>query len=172
MEISVPKRPLVCYIGSRALEPRDPYLKRLDLCAGLVFFGIPHYGVQFKCRAEGESIDLEFGAFFALLRTLTTKLKDEPIREIEIHSSSPQFVFAFTGRSPHLETGSEREKLLKEYSSKLKIQIKFVSLQENRAFVSPADYPALPTNRYVDMKPDPFDFKNIKIKPFQRGIYL
>lgn len=172
MEKSWPQKPIACYIGSRPAGAKDWYLNRHDLNAGLVFFGIPHLGVQFRCRADGDAIDLEFGAFFALLRTISTRLNDENIREIEVYSSNPEFVFAFTGRTRHLEPGSDREKLLKEYLSRLSIQIKFISPHQNKALDSPADYPTLPTNRYVAMTPDPFDFKNVTIKPFQRGVDL
>lgn len=166
------EKPVACFIGARILQPSDPYLRRLEVYSGLVIFGIPHYGVQFKCRADGELVDLEFAAFFALLRTITTKLKDEGLRAIEVCSSNPEFVFAFTGKSRHLLDGSERAKLLKEYSSRLAITVRFVHPHENRALASPADFPTLPTNRYVSMTPDPFDYKNVSIKPLQRGVSL
>ena len=163
---------VACFIGAEHLRPSDPWLRSQGLVEGMIIFGIPHYGVQFKCRVEGDLIDLEFAAFFALLRTITTRLKDEAIRSVEVFSSNPEFVFAFTGRSKHLEDGSERVKLIKEYSQKLNISVRLVDRRHNEALRSPAEYPALPTNRYVAMKPDPFEHRKVRIGPFLRGVEL
>lgn len=135
-------------------------------------YGIPDYGVQFKCRADGSLIDLEFAAFLTLLKYISTSLKDEGIRSILVHSSNPEFVFAFTGQTPHLVKGSARERLLREFAKSIRIAVKFVPSTENRSLISPTDYPSLPAGAAGSLSPDIEISNTARIRPFQRGIKL
>jgi hypothetical protein len=138
----------------------------------MVIFALPDYGVQFKCQAEGKPIDLEFGAFFALLRFIEASLGDEKIASVAVLSSSPEFVFAFTGRSRHLETGSDRQKLLRERTAKLGVAVSYVEPERNLALVSPADYPSLPEGKTVVVKSKLADVTARSFRPIQKGIRI
>ena len=161
-----------CYISSAFSPVVDPILAERGLTDGMIFFGIPDYGVQFKCRADGDPIALEFGAFFALLKTVTNSLKDQDIRAIHVFSSKPEFVFSFAGKGRHLERGSEREAMVRDYMKSIQIAISYVPPLKNRAHLSPADYPAVPRDHKLSMKPNMAEMLRGTIKPFQRGIKL
>jgi hypothetical protein len=172
MENSVTPKPIYCYIGASKHPVSDPFLAGQGLTAGMIFFGIPAFGVQFKCRADGDLIALEFGAFFSLLKTITDSLKDQEIRAIRVFSSNPEFVFSFTGKGRHLAKGTEREKMLRGYAKSLQITISYIPPAKNRALLSPTAYPAVPRGREMYMKPNMTDMLRGTIKPFQRGIKL
>lgn len=165
-------KPVVCFVGAGELPVTDPTLARRGLSSGMMFFSIPAYGVQFKCRASGSLIELEFAAFLSLLKTIKDSLADQKIRSIHIFSANPEFVFAFTGKSRHLKKGSERERLIKEYGKGLQMAVSLIPLRQNKALASPADYPSLPKGVDTAMKPNLSDQLQGSIKPFQTGIKL
>jgi len=109
---------------------------------------------------------------FALLEFINTKLKDEKIRSVQVHSSNPELVFAFTENSPHMREGSPRRLLLNEYARKTKIAVGYVKPTDNRALISPAEYPSLPADRRVALDLDSRDLKKIDFKPFQTGVKI
>ncbi len=164
--------PVDCYISAFRNTSMDPVLEREGFAPGMVTFAIPSLGILFKCRADGSAIDLEFGAFFSLLKFIKTSLKDEKITSIRVFSSDPGFVFAFTGNSSHLTKGSAREKLLREYAQGLSIAVGYIESYKNKTRVPPDTYPSLPTGMQSSLKPDPDDLKKSEFKPFQRGIKL
>ncbi|MEE8576096.1 MAG: hypothetical protein V3T31_02465 [candidate division Zixibacteria bacterium] len=166
------KRAIDCFIGTVSLKAVDPYLSARGLSQAMILFGIPDFGVQFKCRAEGKPIDLEFGAFFSLLKTVTESIEGERVSSVKIHSCNPEFVFAFTGRTQHLEQGSAREKLIREFSQKVKIAVAFVTPDENKALLSPVEYPSVPASRNLQLKPQNDGKQSTEFKPFQRGSSL
>lgn len=172
MERPTASAPIDCYIGASYIPVSDPFLAGKGLTDGMIFFGIPSFGVQFKCRAEGDPIALEFGAFFSLLKTITDSLKDQQILAIRVFSSNPEFVFSFAEKGRHVVSGSEREAMLREYARSLQIAVSFVARSKNRALLSPTDYPAVPQGRDMYMKPNMADMLKGTIKPFQRGIKL
>ena len=159
-----------CFIAAVRRPLIDQFLTRQGMSRGMVMYGIPQLGVQFKCRADGSLIDLEFAAFLTLLQTITSSLKEENIRSVVVHSSNPQFVFAFTGKTPHIAKGSARERLIRQYAKSVKIAVKYISPQENRSLISPADYPSLPNAQAASMALDLKDTRRVRIRPFQRGI--
>jgi hypothetical protein len=165
-------KPVACYIASCIQPPGDAYLRSRGLCQGMIMFGIPGLGVQFKCRVEGTPIDLEFAAFLSLLRTIETRLADEQITSIEVKSSNPEFVFAFSGRSRHLVKGSAREKSIRSMAKKIKIAVQLVEPRHNRAILSPADYPVMASGQTITFAPKESDAAGAHIKPFQRGVKL
>jgi len=65
---------LTCYIGTLELDVRDAGLRLRGITGNLVLFAIPQLGIQFRCRATGTRLDLEFAAFFAALRYITKSL--------------------------------------------------------------------------------------------------
>ncbi len=170
--MSMPETPLKCYIAGFVNNSIDSELDHRGFCRGLVVFAIPAYGVLFRCRAEGDMIDLEFGAFFSLLKFLQTKLKDEKIKNVQIASSNPEFIFAFTGKSRHLKPKSERMRLVKEYNRSLQLSVAFVKPIENKAFLSPADYPCWPDSKPISFRPITAKPAETRFEPFQRGIKL
>jgi hypothetical protein len=172
MKKQSPSRSVDCYIGAVRRPLADQFLTRQGMSRGMVMYGIPEYGVQFKCRADGSLIDLEFAAFLTLLKYITTSLKSENIRNVVVHSSNPQFVFAFTGRTPHLVKGSARERLIREFTKTIQVAVKFVPPAENRSLISPADYPSLPAGAAGSLSPDLEESRAARIRPFQRGIKL
>lgn len=164
--------PLGCYIASLVNPEIEPYLEERQFCHGLVIFSIPEYGILFRCRAEGDEIDLEFASLFSLLKFLKTRLPNQKISSVLVHSSNPEFVFSFRPNSKHLTPGSSREKLLKEYLVSVQLQVTLVEPRKNRALHSPADYPSMPSDRPSILKPSRSDSERSEFKPFQRGIKL
>jgi len=163
---------LKCYISSFNNNQIDPYLKKLGFTTGLVGFAIPDYGILFRCRAKGESLDLEFGSFFALLGFINTKLKNEKIKVVQVFSSNPYFVFSFSGGRDIINKNKERRKLLKNYSKKFSIKVAYIGPDENKGLFSPADFASLPVHYKVPLKPDLSESRKIKIMPFNPGIIL
>ena len=161
-----------CFIVG--LKPRsiDPALEARGVVGGLVVFAIPELGIIFRCRADGEPIDLEFGALFALLKFIRTKLVDRKIKQLHIFSSNPEFVFSFTGNSRHLQPGSLRMKLLAEFNREFQMAVSFIDAYKNQALVSPADYPSMPESRSVNLLPDKPESSRPRFEPFRKGIKL
>ena len=167
-----PEMPLKCYIAA-FLNPRiDPFLDKNGFCRGLIVFAIPSHGILFRCRAAGGLLDLEFGAFFSLLEFITSSLAGERITAVHVVSSNPEFVFAFTGNSRHLPEGSERKKLLAEYGRRHRLSVGYVEPVNNRAFMTPSDYPSLPKDKAINLKLDDKNLDEQTFKPFQRGVEL
>jgi hypothetical protein len=162
--------PLNVYVLSFRNKRIDPFLESKGFSRGMVAFAIPSLGIVFKCRAEGELLDLEFGALFSLLEFVRTSLKAEKIKEVRVFSSNPKFVFAFTGVSPHLAKGSTREKLLREYARGLQLAVGYVETHKNRTLVPPVDYPSLPAERKSPLRPALDDMMKSEYMPFQRGV--
>lgn len=135
-------------------------------------FAAPEIGLMFRCRAAGELIDLEFGAFFSLLKFLKTYLTKDAARGLYVCSSNPEFVTSFRPNSRHLANGTVRELLLRDYLKEYQIQVGFVEKQNNRCLVSPVDYPSLPEGANSVLKPNVKSDKRTEFKPFQRGIQL
>lgn len=167
-----PREFLHCFIASTINQQIEPYLEERHFCRGIVSFSIPDYGIMFRCRVDGDPINLEFAAFFSLLKFIKTQLSKEQIPGVLVHCSSPEFVFSFTPQSKHLAKGSEKERLLKEYARNLQIQVSFVEPSRNKALLSPADCPCFPVDRTAPISPDPSEMAKKIIKPFQRGIKL
>lgn len=165
-------KPVVCYIASFRNKDIDPVLEHIGFCHGMVTFAIPSLGILFRCRADGDRLDLEFGSFFSLLKFIKTSLKDEKIASIQVMSSDAEFVFSFSGNSRHLMRGSDRDRLLREYAKGLKIAVGYVEPHKNKTRIPPDDYPSIPADRQASLKPDPEDARKAEFKPFQRGIHL
>jgi len=161
-----------CYIATFNGNLADPYLKDIGFADGMISFAVPDYGVLFRCRAHGSVIDLEFGAFFALLEFLKSRLSDQDIKAIQIMSSNPEFVFSFTGKKESIQQNQERARLLTKYSREYTIAISYVKPIDNRALLSPADYASLPTHIDITLKPDPSDTYKSDFKSIRKGIRL
>jgi hypothetical protein len=166
-----PHSTLVCYLAAIRNDRIDPELHRRGFCKGMLIFAIPSLGVQYKCRAEGQLVDLEFAALFTLLRFIKSKLKEEGIKRVKVISSNPEFVFSFTGNSKHLTKNSKRWFNLARCKKDLNLAVGFIEPAMNRAFVSPADYPSIPRAVKPIIQPDQFD-NEPRFKQFQRGIRL
>jgi hypothetical protein len=164
--------PILCYIGSYINPEIDPYLEANGFCHGLILFSVPELGLLFRCRADGELIDLEFGSFFSLLRFLKQYLADDTIKRLRVLSSNPEFVFSFKPESKHLAKGSTREKLLKVYAKEYTLEIGYIEPRKNRCYLSPGEYPSMPENSAPILKPTVKNDTKIDCKPFQRGIRL
>jgi hypothetical protein len=161
-----------CYIGAVLKRSLDPFLEKNGFARGLISFAVPEFGILFKCCVEGEPVELEFAAFFSLLKFLTTTLAGEKIKSIRVFSSMPEFVFSFTGKGKYLAENSPKYKMLREYSSKMAIAISFIEKKNNRSLISPADYPSLPEGQAVKLDYDYYKKQKIKIKPLQKGIII
>jgi hypothetical protein len=138
----------------------------------MVIFAIPDYGVLFRCRAEGELVDLEFGALLSLLKFVETSMAAEKIGAVTVYSSLPEFVFAFTGQSKHLAPEGERMRLLKERTAKLKATVMYIDPARNAALWSAADYPAVPKGQVVKVTSALLDDTRRMFRPIQKGIRL
>lgn len=163
---------LNCYIASLVRDSGDEYLKSRNLLSDLAIFAVPAYGILLKCPMVGEILDLEFAAFFALLKHLTTDLKEEKVKDIQVLSSNPQFVLSFTGQLPHLLEKTERRKLLLSYGRKLNISVGLVQTFRNQAFLPLPSFPSIPPGKdSLTMK---FYAANSapEFKRFQKGIRI
>jgi len=163
---------LKCYIGSTTRSHLDPYLEQQGISHGLVMFAAPEIGLMFRCRAEGERIDLEFGAFFSLLKFLKTYLVKDATHDLRVYSSNPEFVLSFRPNSRHLAKGTAREQLLQEFLKEYRIEICYVEPRDNRCLVSPLDYPSLPDGYTSVLKPNVKSDNRSEFRPLQRGIQL
>ncbi len=170
--MNIVKSPIECYTAAFHNKSIDPYLETIGFTRGMIAFSVPDFGVLFRCRAEGRLIDLEFGALFSLLKFIKVRLTDAGIESIKILSSNPEFFFSFTINPHHLDPGSERAKLLGGYSKQFKILVGLVESTKNKALISAADYPSLPSSAVLNLKPGNDDFKKIGFKPLQKGIKL
>ncbi len=173
--MDMPDKPLRCFIASFQNRRVDPRLADQGLSRGMLVFAIPDLGILFRCRAEGEPIDIEFGAFFALLKFISDKqdkLGAGRMKSVQVLSSNPEFVMAFTGNSRHLQEGSSRMRLLKEHSKQIKIAVGLVEARKNQALAPAADYPSLPRDCTVQFGPANEPEQKPAFKPFQRGISL
>ncbi|MDF1545499.1 MAG: hypothetical protein P1R58_10390 [bacterium] len=167
-----PKDPIACYIAAYRIPNLDPYLRQNGFHAGMILFAIPDYGIQFRCRAEGEMIDLEFGAFFALVKFIEKNLGAEKISAIRVHSSNPEFIFAFTGNSKHMPPDSERFKLVRQQNRKISTTIGYLPPEKNKAFISVADYPSIPSHHKIQLAHESRINRKASFKPWQKGIQL
>jgi len=167
-----PTRPTRCYIAAQQIGGIDPYLEEQGFYSKLLEFAIPSLGVLFRCRTYGDPIELEFGAFFSLLRFINTRLKDANITDIEVYSSNPEFVFSFAGHGGHILPGSARDKLIRKHSRKMNIAVRYIIAQKNWSMISPADFPSIPLNRQSSFKPSHDERSKIEIKPIQKGLRL
>jgi len=161
-----------CYIAGFENQEIDPDLHRRGFCHGMLAFAIPHLGILFRCRARGEAIDLEFGALFSLLKFIKTKLAKEDLKNLQIFSSSPEFVFSFAGNSKHLPPDSQRMKMVKKYHSELKMQIGLIEMVENKALIITSDFPSMPDGCSISFEKEKLISKTPRFKPFQQGIRL
>ncbi|UCE25841.1 MAG: hypothetical protein JSU74_07305 [Candidatus Zixiibacteriota bacterium] len=161
-----------CYIAAFANRRLDPFLESNGFSRGMVCFAIPAFGIMFRCRTEGNMIDLEFSALFSLLEFVKSKLKAEKVGAVQIYSSNPQLVFSFAENSPQMKKGTARRTLLNQYAKAFQIAVGYVKPSENRALVSPAEYPSLPSDRTIDLDYDTVDLKKIEFKPYQKGIKI
>lgn len=164
-------KPLRCYIGVSDKRSNDLFLIKNGFSTSLVLFAVPTLGILFRCRVAGRSLDLEFGAFFALLKYVQSTIKLDGINSLQVLSSNAEFVFSFTGHSEHLKKGSERLKLLEEHSRKLKIAVGLVERHKNRVFLATDEFPLWPSGRPSPVR-QPSTATPTKIKPFQKGLEL
>ena len=167
-----PARQTRCYIAAQQVGRADPYLEEQGFCSKLLAFAIPSLGVLFRCRTYGEPIELEFGAFFSLLRFIDTRLRDADIKDIVVYSSNPEFVFSFSGNGGHVLPGSARDKLIREHSRRMNIAVRYIIPQKNWTMISPADFPSMPLNRQSSLKPTHDEQSKTEIKPIQKGLRL
>lgn len=164
--------PIKCYIAGFENREIDSDLHRRGFCHGMLAFAIPHFGILFRCRARGETIDLEFGSLFSLMKFIKTKLAKEELKNLHIFSSNPEFVFAFAGNSKHLKPNSQRMKMVKEYHQEFQLQIGLVETVENKALIVTSDFPSMPAGCSISFEKEELSSKTPRFKPFQQGIRL
>ena len=165
------KSAIKCFVVGLNHAGIDPALESQGVANGIMMFSIPEFGIIFRCRAAGQPVDLEFGALFALLKFIQSKLADQKIKKLHIFSSNPEFVFSFAGNSHHLKADTERMRLLTEFNREFQMAVSFIDAIKNQALVSPADYPSMPAGRTVDLKKDG-DRSKPRFRPVQKGIKL
>ena len=163
---------LKCYVAAYHNSDLDRKLKENGFTTGMIGFAIPDLGILFRCRTEGNLVDLEFAAFFALLRFIRTRLSQVKIKSVQVLSSLPEFVFSFNGKSPHLANNEERKKLLVEYGKSLGLAVGYIKVINNAALISTADAPSLPSQHQIVLQPDPSEKKTSEFRPFDTGLHL
>jgi len=166
------KQAVKCFIAGLVSEHSDPGMDRLELSSSILIFAIPAYGILFRCRVDGDALDVEFAAFFSLLEFIKGNLAEQKIRTVEIMSSNPHFVFSFTGNSRHLAEGTSRRKLLEEYGRIFKIKIGHVDFLSNQALMPPDSYPSLPEKSKIRLAKSEEEFLSPRFKPLMRGVKI
>jgi len=161
-----------CYIGAISQPLQEVYLEVNGFSRGMILFAIPSYGVLFKCRAGGDLLDLEFGAFFALLRFVKTSLAKERIRTIRVHSSNPRFVFTLANRGPLIAVRPGRRKMFEDYLSKFDIEVCLIPRCKNQAQMSPNDLPSIPREQTPPLKPRAENRSRGRFRPIQKGLMI
>jgi hypothetical protein len=170
--MKMPDKILKCYIASFINKEFDPVLESHNISRGIISFSIPDYGVMFRARAEGYSLDMEIGVFFSLLEFIKSKLKDQKIKNIEVFSSNSQFVFSFKSDSTIFQPDSPRKILLKSYTSLFKVNVSYIDLFRNLALTSPIDNPSLPLGKSIDLDFSEQELNGLEFKDFQKGLKL
>lgn len=164
--------PVECHISS-FIHPRlEPYLEANGFARGMILFAIPGYGVLFKCRAQGRPVDLEFGAFFSLLRFIKKSLTKEKIKAVHIHSSNPEFVFALANSTGEISKNTERKKMLAQSMKDFQIIVSYTAPVNNKTLVPPGQYPSTPEGKTPPLSPDSRGEKKSEFRPIQKGINL
>jgi hypothetical protein len=135
-------------------------------------FAIPSYGLLFKCRAAGDLIDLEYAAFFALLRFVKTSLAKEKITALQVLSSNPAFVFSLTNGGIRLTGRPQRRKMLAEYQSVFNLTISYIAKLDNKTIIPPTEYPSTPADQSPVIDPGSGKQARLGFKPIQKGIDL
>lgn len=166
------KTSLKCYIAAFANAKMDPYLEVNGFSRGMICFAIPDYGILFRCRTEGRMIDLEFSALFSLLEFVKSKLEGEKVKDVQVLSSSPELVFSFSEKSPHMRKGTARRTLLDQYARAMRISVAYAKPSDNRALLSPAEYPSLPADKEVKLDIDKKELARTEFKPIQKGVKI
>ncbi len=166
------RAPVTCFIAGIVNREIDPTLQEFGFTHGIIIFAIPEFGILFRCRAEGDPVSLEFGAFFALLRFIRTTLNQTPMDRVQICSSNPELVTSFNGQGRYLAEGTAWAKMLAEYTKSIQIDVRYVEPIKNRCLLSPADYPSTPAGAKPVLKPDLKPPTRLEIKPIQKGIKL
>jgi hypothetical protein len=171
--VVVKERPaeLAVYIAARQRPHDDRALKNLGMTEGTVHFAIPALGIQFRCRAEGNLLDLEFGAFFTALNFVHRQLKNLKAERIKVLSSRPQLVFALSDQSSGLKPGSQRRRLLRKYQKVFQLSVAYVPPARNAASRPVSDMPALPENSESPLDPQRDDGSG-RFRPILRGIRI
>ena len=164
--------PIECYIGAFEAPLREEYLETRGFSRGMILFAIPAYGVLFRCRASGDLLDLEFGAFFSLLRFIKTSLSKEQITKLRVLSSNPEFVFTMMNRGPGLEDRPKRAKMLRKYLSHFEVQTGLVPAHKNQARLAPGDFCSTPKHLTPPVKPSRPSQATIRFRPIQKGLSL
>lgn len=164
--------PVECFIGSFCRPLKEAYLTAHGFSRGMILFAIPSYGVLFKCRADGDLLDLEFGAFFALLRFIKTSLAGEKIRSVRVCSSNPEFVFSMMNGGRQVPPRPERFRMLDQYRDLFNIQVSLVPALKNKTRVPPGEFPSTPKDQTPPFKPELGDRSRIRFKPIQKGVTL
>jgi hypothetical protein len=161
-----------CHIGALSQPPQEVYLEVNGFSRGMILFAIPSYGVLFKCRAGGDLLDLEFGAFFALLRFVKTSLAGERIRKIRVNSSNPRLVFTLANRGPLIAARPGRRKMLEDYLSKFEIEVRLIPRRKNQAQLSPTDLPSIPREQTSPLILRKGSRSRGHFRPIQKGLMI
>lgn len=170
--MDIKKTPLRCFIAAFKNKEIDPNLEKLGLSKGIISFSIPDLGIKYRCRAEGKIMDMEVKLFFALLEFIKTSLADEKIKDIEVYSSNPEFVFSFTPEGTLFGKGTSNRILLDQYSKAMNIKIGYIPIKQNQTLISAADYPSLPEKKKVKVQlPESEKFQS-EYRPFLGGLKL
>lgn len=164
--------PLECFIAAFKAPLKEEYLEVRGFSRGMILFAIPSYGVLFRCRADGELIDLEFGAFFALLRFIRTSLGKEDVGNLRVMSSNPEFVFTMMNRGPGLDDRPKRKKMLMKYLSHFELQTALIPSHRNQAFRPPADFCTTPAHLQSPIRPARSGSPRARFRPIQKGLSL
>ena len=170
--MKIAERSTDCYVASFKRPLHEAYLEVNGFSRGMILFAIPSYGVLFKCRAEGSLLDLEFGAFFALLRFINTSLAKETIRSIRVHSSNPEFVFSLAHNGRQVREHPKRLKMVEKYRSLFRIEVAYVTPLKNKTRVTPGDFPSTPKDITPPIKPERAEQSRIRFQPIQKGVSL
>lgn len=99
-------------------------------------------------------------------------MKNEKVQNIQVLSSNPHFIFAFSSYSDKLKKGTMYRQLLDQYAKEIQISVGYVKPLSNKALVSPSDYPSLPKDKKMELDFKMDELLKTEFKPLQKGIKL
>lgn len=159
------------YILGLTIDPMEPYLEERGFGKGLVLFALPALGIQFKCRVNGEGVNLELGALLTLLQFLKKKLANTKLTRLKVFASDPAFVFSIVHQIKDEGPKGKQYTLLKKYLKNLTLELAIIPLHRNLARLSPQDIPSIPTHVSPAISPDSEDNRP-RFSPLQKGVSL
>ncbi len=139
--------------------------------AMLLSFSAPDYGIMFRCRVVCPADDGVATAAVTGLRFLEVTLQEISFEKVTLCIDSPAYYFQATGQTA--DTTGAREKMLKRYHEKYKLDFKLIDRVNNPARYNCHGLPTTPEDIKPPLVYNPLKWpQNGKMMSLQNGIKL